>query len=115
MHGLWFAHPTARPTYALTSVSPPVHDSYECDPCFTDKGAGQFGGGFPLAAKDLIGRMLTKRPHERIGIPEVRMHPFFHGFDWAAFHANRMPPPFVPARDPRSFIQFGDELLTVMG
>jgi len=65
------------------------------DPCFTQTGAlGQ-------ATKELIERMLDKRPSDRINIPNIFKSSFFEGFDFPALHAQTMPPPFVPPRDSR--------------
>lgn len=68
--------------------------------CFSSKGADLYGPDFPLATQHLIRQLLAKKAADRITLPLVRTHPFFHGFDWAAFHANTMPPPVVPERDP---------------
>jgi len=53
------------------------------------------------AVKDLLMLLLRKKASERIGIPKVRLSVFFEGFDWRAFHARRVPAPFVPPRDKR--------------
>ena len=45
--------------------------------------------------------MLRKKAEERVGLPDVRRAEFYAGFDWDAFHARRMQPPFVPQRDPK--------------
>jgi len=64
------------------------------DPCFTENG--------PLgeASKELVNRMLDKRPAERITIPQVFTSPFYQDFDFVALHAQSLPPPFVPKRHP---------------
>ena len=66
-----------------------------------DYTAPSFGGATGHAAKDALQRMLKKRPAERAGIPEIRTSAFYEGFDWDAFHAYKMPPPFKPKRDER--------------
>ena len=68
------------------------------EPDYTTGGFAGAGGG---GAKDVLQRLLKKRAVERVGIPEVRTSVFYEGFDWDAFHARRMPPPFVPKRDQR--------------
>ena len=50
----------------------------------------------PIAA-DLINRLLTINPHERLGnngAEEVKEHPFFQGVDWP--NLRNEDPPFVP-------------------
>ena len=64
------------------------------DPCFTGTPDGR-------AAADLLRGMLAKRPSERLRLADVRTSRFYDGFSWDAFHAQAMPPPFVPSRDPR--------------
>jgi CRP-like cAMP-binding protein len=54
---------------------------------------------FTASAKDLITMMLKKKAVERISIAELRRTVFFERFNWDAFSAQRMPAPFVPARD----------------
>ena len=68
---------------AITKQEPALNDS-----CFTE------------AATELLSQMLCKKEAGRTTIPQVRMSPFFADFDWAEFHAQRMPPPFVPERHP---------------
>jgi len=67
--------------------------------CFSSKGVDLYGPDFPMATQHLIRQLLVKKAADRITLPLVRTHPFFHGFDWASFHANTMPPPVVPERD----------------
>ena len=35
-----------------------------------------------------------------LGLTSLLEHPWFDGFDWPALVAGRMPPPFVPPREP---------------
>jgi len=53
------------------------------------------------AAKDLIMRLLERKPAKRIGmlqsgVDEIKKHPWFGGFDWAALSSRRMEPPRLP-------------------
>ena len=51
--------------------------------------------------RDLLSRLLTRRPALRLGAQaggadDVKRHPWFAGFDWAAFEARRLPAPHAP-------------------
>uniref|UniRef100_A0A7S3QLD0 cGMP-dependent protein kinase n=1 Tax=Dunaliella tertiolecta TaxID=3047 RepID=A0A7S3QLD0_DUNTE len=53
------------------------------------------------AAKDLISRLLERRPAKRLGmqrdgVQDIKQHPWFAGFDWAALASRRMQPPRIP-------------------
>lgn len=64
-----------------------------------DYSSGFAGAEKGDAAKDLINRLLRKRALDRVGIPEVRTSLLYDGFNWDAFHARRMAPPFVPPKN----------------
>jgi serine/threonine protein kinase len=53
----------------------------------------------PENAQDLIDRLLTINPSDRLGskrgAAEIKGHPFFEGIDWDTLY--RQPPPFVPS------------------
>ena len=56
---------------------------------------------FSSAAKDLIKRLLRKRPTERIGctvggIKTLKTHPWFKGFDWQKLQKQQMKSPYKP-------------------
>ncbi|CAG9463429.1 unnamed protein product [Pedinophyceae sp. YPF-701] len=56
------------------------------------------------AAKDLISRLLERRPAKRLGMlqgkaNDVKKHKWFDGFDWDALAARKMPAPRVPKND----------------
>eukprot|EP00208_Stichococcus_sp_RCC1054_P000748 CAMPEP_0206148736 /NCGR_PEP_ID=MMETSP1473-20131121/37408_1 /ASSEMBLY_ACC=CAM_ASM_001109 /TAXON_ID=1461547 /ORGANISM="Stichococcus sp, Strain RCC1054" /LENGTH=739 /DNA_ID=CAMNT_0053546159 /DNA_START=267 /DNA_END=2486 /DNA_ORIENTATION=- len=56
------------------------------------------------AAKDLIGRLLERKPGRRIGMlngraNDIKKHKWFEGMDWAALSARRVQPPRVPVDD----------------
>lgn len=54
---------------------------------------------FSNHAKDLITKLLTKNPKQRLGIKgaqEVKKHPFFKGIDWNKVMAQKVLPPFRP-------------------
>ena len=54
-----------------------------------------------LTAKDLITRMLTTDPKERLGSfagaeKDIKTHPFFEGFDWENLLKKNVRVPFKP-------------------
>lgn len=55
---------------------------------------------FSSPLKDLISRLLTKNPNQRLGFKgaeEVKKHPFFKDIDWEAMlHKEITPPLRVP-------------------
>ena len=53
------------------------------------------------AAKELIARLLERRPARRLGMlsgraNDIKRHRWFEGFDWDALEAKRLPPPRKP-------------------
>ena len=54
-------------------------------------------GGLSESVRDLIDALLHPDPAERLGGPlrgnEVRVHPFFWGFDWSQIEKRQMTPP----------------------
>ncbi len=51
--------------------------------------------------QDLLRRLLVRRPALRLGVQaggaeDIKRHPWFGGFDWAAFEARSLPAPYVP-------------------
>ena len=53
------------------------------------------------ATVDLVRGLLQKKPTSRLGIPDVRRSVFFRGFQWGAFQARQMPPPWIPPLHPQ--------------
>lgn len=51
---------------------------------------------FTPAAKEILSQLLRKDAQQRVGIREIRGCRLFAGFAWDAFHARKMPPPFLP-------------------
>lgn len=56
------------------------------------------------AAKDLIARLLERRPARRLGMligraSDVKRHKWFEGFDWDALESRKMKPPRQPQDD----------------
>ena len=51
-------------------------------------------------AKDLIKKLLIKKQNNRLGaqngFAEIRVHPFFSGFNFDALLAKKLTPPFIP-------------------
>jgi cGMP-dependent protein kinase 2 len=53
------------------------------------------------AARDLIARLLERKPAKRLGMlqgraVDIKQHKWFEGFDWQALAARRLEPPRVP-------------------
>eukprot|EP01102_Stenamoeba_stenopodia_P020691 TRINITY_DN8162_c0_g1_i1.p1 TRINITY_DN8162_c0_g1~~TRINITY_DN8162_c0_g1_i1.p1 ORF type:complete len:476 (-),score=96.59 TRINITY_DN8162_c0_g1_i1:24-1451(-) len=66
-----------------------------------------FPDRFPLAAKDIIERLIVLDPNERIGNKrdgyiELKSHPFFAEINWENI-ANQTPPPFKAPSKPLEF------------
>ena len=53
------------------------------------------------AAADLLRGLLQKQQKNRAGIADVRRSVLFRGFQWGAFHARQMPPPWIPPPHPK--------------
>jgi len=56
---------------------------------------------FSPEAKDLIGQLLQKNPHRRIGVGKdgwerVKAHRWFQGLDWKALRAKKIKAPYIP-------------------
>lgn len=47
-------------------------------------------------AKDLLQRMLKKKPEDRISSEEIKKHPFFASIDFEKLLAKKIEPPFKP-------------------
>ena len=59
------------------------------------------------AARQFIAELLERKPHKRLGVlqgrtKDIKNHRWFHGFDWKALEARKMPPPRVPKDDAKS-------------
>lgn len=53
----------------------------------------------PPAAKDLLSKLLTRNPEERLGAngsAEIKAHPFFHAIDWRKLLQRKYEPTFKP-------------------
>lgn len=51
------------------------------------------------SAKDLVRKLLDKRPAERLGyqdIEQIEKHPFFNGIDWTRAERKQLDPPIIP-------------------
>lgn len=67
----------------------------------TVKGEIQFPSHVSDECSDLISKLLTLEPTQRIGMQrhgaqDIKDHPWYNGFDWKAFEAQTMPAPYVP-------------------
>ena len=66
------------------------------------RGSLRFSSGLKdVAARDIIKRLLTANPAQRLGClrggaADVKSHEFFKRTDWAALLARRVPPPIKP-------------------
>lgn len=66
----------------------------------TIKGQITWPEGISIEARDLLSKLLHRRPEERLGsngISEIQNHAFFASLDWEAVYHKRVTPPFVPA------------------
>ncbi len=48
-------------------------------------------------AKDLLGKMLVKRPQSRLKLPDIKKHAFFSSIDFNKLFMKSIKPPFKPA------------------
>ena len=65
----------------------------------TCKGKITFKRGEPAPLQSLVSALCTVTPTARLGaggLDEVKKHPYFAGFDWAALEAGTMAPKLVP-------------------
>jgi len=68
----------------------------------------------PADAKDLLQKLLSKRPRERLGYhkgaEEIMSHEFFETVDWGAVYRKEVVPPFIPVVEGRDDLRnFDDE------
>ncbi len=55
--------------------------------------------GFSDNFIDIVNKLVQQNPNARLGflgIAEIKVHPFFKGFDWGKVYAKTMKPPFTP-------------------
>ncbi|ORY88089.1 kinase-like domain-containing protein [Leucosporidium creatinivorum] len=52
--------------------------------------------GYSAEGRDLLLRLLTRDPAERIGSAAIQAHPFFSSIDWARLAARQVSPPWKP-------------------
>ena len=55
--------------------------------------------------RDIIRRFLVQNPNQRLGAlkggsADVKMHPWFTNFDWAAFSKRQLKAPYIPQVSP---------------
>lgn len=65
----------------------------------TIKGQITWPEGISEEARDLLSKLLHRRPEERLGsngIKEIQNHPFFAHLDWEDVYHRRVAPPFLP-------------------
>ncbi|KAL7626980.1 Serine/threonine-protein kinase [Parahypoxylon ruwenzoriense] len=71
----------------------------------------QLPESLPLAAKDIIAKLLDRRPEKRLGAnkgaSEIKSHPFFDGIDWDKLLQKEYKPIFKPKYVVMSFKQHG--------
>lgn len=90
---LLFEMTTGRPPFASTDQME-IYQSIM-------RGKVRYPASMSADCKDLISRLLTQNPGQRIGSlkggsRDVRQHPFFAAIDWRALEAKQLAPPFVP-------------------
>ena len=51
-----------------------------------------------IEAIDLIKKLIEKKPEKRIGIKEIKQHPWFSSINWQLLEKGLIPPPFKPAK-----------------
>eukprot|EP00879_Flechtneria_rotunda_P001141 GHRR01001285.1.p1 GENE.GHRR01001285.1~~GHRR01001285.1.p1 ORF type:complete len:510 (+),score=163.14 GHRR01001285.1:1034-2563(+) len=89
---------TARQPFS----SPKTHDPMEVmRRIVDDRWPVKYPPYMSPAAKDLIMRLLERKPAKRIGmlqgrVADIKIHKWFEGFDWQALAARRMEPPRHP-------------------
>lgn len=65
----------------------------------TIKGQITWPEGITEEARDLLSKLLHRRPEERLGsngVEEIQNHPFFANLDWEDVYHRRVAPPFLP-------------------
>ena len=45
--------------------------------------------------RDLLTKMLNRKPRERITISQMKTHPFFKGINWKLLAERKVPPPLL--------------------
>lgn len=67
----------------------------------------------PPAAKDLLTKLLNRKPEQRLGAngaAEIKAHPFFHSIDWRKLLQRKYEPTFKPnVTDPLDTHNFDEE------
>lgn len=53
--------------------------------------------GFSMKARSLLKGLLQRDPAKRLGVEEIKAHPFFETVDWEALLEKRVQVPYVPA------------------
>jgi len=98
--------------YEMLTGLPPFYDE-DCDEIrrkILDQTI-QFPESLPLAAKDIITKLLDRRPEQRLGAnegaSEIKAHPFFDGIDWHKLIQRKYEPAFKPNYVAGSFKQHG--------
>lgn len=70
-----------------------------------------FPESLPLDAKDIITKLLDRRPEQRLGAnegaPEIKAHPFFYGVDWHKLLQRKYEPTLKPNDVSGHFKQHG--------
>eukprot|EP00468_Gymnochlora_sp_CCMP2014_P003604 CAMPEP_0167753154 /NCGR_PEP_ID=MMETSP0110_2-20121227/7548_1 /TAXON_ID=629695 /ORGANISM="Gymnochlora sp., Strain CCMP2014" /LENGTH=761 /DNA_ID=CAMNT_0007638873 /DNA_START=3 /DNA_END=2288 /DNA_ORIENTATION=+ len=105
--------------YEMITSSPPFYDD---DQMVTYQkivsGAYSFPSHFRSDAKSIVKKLLHPKPHKRLGAVKggarvIKVHDWFHGFDFDALVNMKMKPPIVPKikheRDLTNFDDYGDE------
>lgn len=64
----------------------------------------RFYDSFPKEPKDLISKLIVRKPNERLGmggrcVDEIMEHPWLNGFDWVKLERKKLRSPWVPKFD----------------
>lgn len=86
---------------AVVKAAVPAEPDHRHSPLPHCMGCRPLHGVHVQELQDLISRLLRKNPAHRLGVQragaaDVKRHPWFAAFDWAAFSKRTLPPPYLP-------------------
>ncbi|KAI8355117.1 hypothetical protein EDC96DRAFT_266898 [Choanephora cucurbitarum] len=74
----------------------------------------EFPSSFDMKTKDLLSGLLEKEPSDRLGVDQIKSHPFFDSIDWHCVKQQRLRPPSLPSIRHESDVSYFDALFTCM-